>query len=208
MSQGISIKNDWASAFGLFLRTIRSVAAVNVFKTFTSVSVQIKYVLDFSLWALTSVLTSMHLHTTSKVNLPFTFSFLFLFLQNFHQNAVLGVRFSLFNLFTGSADSTACFLDYEDADGEGSVTTVTKPATTERSQRKDVESSNHGESYSNPELFRSVDSPSIAQTSSEAESPVDPSKEDLSSDAELETWMVSQMQLTRYCNWRKKNFWK
>ena len=103
------------------------------------------------------------------------------------------MRFSLFNLFTGSGDQTACFLDYEDADGEGSVTKVTKPATTERSQQKDDESSSdgelssHGESHSDPESLRSVDSPSIAQTSSEAESLVHPRNEDLSSDAELET---------------------
>ena len=122
----------------------------------------------------------------------FTFYFFvsFLFLQNLHQKGVWGVRFSLFNLFTGSADRTACFLDYEDADGEGSVTTVTKPATTERSQQKDDESSSdgefssHGESYSDPESLCSTDTPSIAQTFSEAEFPVN---EELSSDAELET---------------------
>ena len=109
-----------------------------------------------------------------------------------------GVRFSLFNLFTGSNDQTACFLDYEDPDGEGSVTTVTEEilATTESGRQANEESasdgelssggesSSDGESYSDEEPSSCTDSASIAQTSSEAELPVN---EELSSDAELET---------------------
>ena len=111
---------------------------------------------------------------------------------------MFGVRFSLFNLFTGSRDRTACFLDYEDPYGEGSVTMVTeeKPATTECRRQSDEESasdgelfsggesSSNGESYSDEEPSSCTDSPSIAQTSSEAEFP---GNEELSSDAELET---------------------
>ena len=135
-----------------------------------------------------------------NIQSQFTFySFvLFLFLQNLHQNGVWGVRFSLFNLFSGSRDETACFLDYEDPDGKGSVTPVTEErlATTESGPQANKESasdgelssggesSSDGESCSDEEPSSCTDSPSIAQTSSEAELPVN---EELSSDAELET---------------------
>ena len=135
-----------------------------------------------------------------NIQSQFTFYFfvLFLFLQNLHQGGVWGVRFSLFNLFTGSDEETACFFDYEDPEGEGSVTTMTEEilATTESGRRANEESasdgelssggesSRDGESYSDEEPSSCTDSACIAQTSSEAELPVN---EELLSDAELGT---------------------
>ena len=65
------------------------------------------------------------INTLSQFTFSFYHSFL-LFLQEVHQYVVHGVTFSLFHLFTGSCDETACFLDYEDPDGEGRVTMVTE----------------------------------------------------------------------------------